>query len=539
MSTTVVSAFYPLSKSKHGVAKFLEWIKQFCRIPCNLVVFTDADSASAIREARGPLPLHLIERPFDSFEMTSPTMMEFWKRHHAIDVEKSIHSPELYAVWAMKQELVRIVIAENPFHSSWFVWCDIGIQREPSLHSFYESFPSKTSELCPPGHICFLEVERIPDSFVADWSAAVPMKYPVPWITLGGGCIAGDAAAWRDFGTAYIHMLHEFDSKGWFAGKDQVVYFATLMNRRSQKPFRLFYAKQFAAVSEIHWMSFPAILGGSVPAEIDMRFEDMRPECFVHLLGGLGNQLFQIAAGFAYCMRTNRRLVISAGTEGGRPTYWDSFIEKCAQYIGPKNSKSIWNEPHFHYREIPAGVDGLNGYFQSSRYFADNSHVIRELFIPSESIQKSVHDKYAHLLTDDFREHGVVVHVRRGDYMLPSKVPFHFVTTPTYFERACIQMKDKDPAAKFLIFSEDLDWCRSQPYFEGATFVDEPDECIALHLMSQYRHYIISNSSFSWWATWLTTPAETVFAPERWFGRSGPQDWQDVYEPEWIRVPCT
>lgn len=166
----------------------------------------------------------------------------------------------------------------------------------------------------------------------------------------------------------------------------------------------------------------------------------------------------------------------------------------------------------------------------------DVAPAIRDLFTPSDNIQKTVSDKYAHLLTDDFREHGVVIHVRRGDYMLPDKIPFHVVTTPTYFERACSQMKEKDSSAKFLVFSEDLDWCRSQSFFADATFVDEPDECIALHLMSHYRHYIISNSSFSWWATWLNTPAITVFAPDRWFGRWGPQDWQDVYEPSWIRV---
>lgn len=260
-------------------------------------------------------------------------------------------------------------------------------------------------------------------------------------------------------------------------------------------------------------------------------------EFYVHLMGGLGNQLFQIAAGVSYSMRTGRRLVISSETEGGRPTYWNSFLENCAKYIGPKAAKKIWNEPHFHYREIPNGVDGLNGYFQSSRYFTDVAPTIRELFTPSMLIQDTVRDRYAHLLTEEFREHGVVVHVRRGDYILPNKIPFHFVTTPQYFERACSQMKERDPLAKFLVFSEDLAWCRTQPYFNDAIFVNEPDECIALHLMSHYRNYIISNSSFSWWATWLNTPATTVFAPNRWFGRIGPQDWQDIYEPEWIRLP--
>jgi hypothetical protein len=539
MSTTVVSAFYPLSKSKHGVVKYLEWIKNFCVIPCSLVIFTDTDSSAHIREARGSLPLHIIERPFNSYEMTSPSRMEFWQRHHLIDPEKNIHTPELYAVWALKQECVREAIHMNPFNSSWFVWCDIGIQRESALQKFYETFPSKTSELCPAGRICFLEVERIPDSYVADWASSAPMKYPVPWTTVGGGCIAGDVAAWTDFSRAYLNMLDLFDKKGWFAGKDQVLYFTALMMRTTEKPYRLFYAKKFAEVSGIHWMSFPAILGGTVPAEIDMRFEDTRPECFVHLLGGLGNQLFQIAAGIAHSMRTKRRLVVSATTEGGRPIYWDSFLQSCARYVGPKKTRATWNEPYFHYHEVSSSADGLFGYFQSSRYFSDIAPIIKRLFTPSDKIQKSVHEKYSHLLTEELINNGVVVHVRRGDYIQPDKVAYHVVTTPTYFEKACSLMKERNPASRFLVFSEDLEWCRAQPYFTDAIFVDEADECIALHLMSHYRQYIISNSSFSWWSVWLNKPAEVVYAPDRWFGPRGHQDIQDIYEPSWIRIPCT
>lgn len=259
---------------------------------------------------------------------------------------------------------------------------------------------------------------------------------------------------------------------------------------------------------------------------------------FVNLMGGLGNQLFQIAAGVSLSIRSGASLIISANTEGGRPTYWESFLENCAKFIGPNTSKQMWNEPYFHYKEIPTSSDGINGYFQSSRYFTDISNNIRTLFTPSDKIQTYVSETYGKtLLTDELREHGVVVHVRRGDYMLPDKIPFHFVTTPIYFERACSEMKKKNSAAKFLVFSEDLEWCRQQSYFKDAIFVNEPDECVALHLMSHYKHYIISNSSFSWWAVWLNTPAVLVYAPDRWFGPRGPRDWQDVYEPSWIRIP--
>lgn len=117
MSATVVTAFYPLSRSKHGVTKYMTWIQNFCKNPCSLVVFTDAATAPTIQAARGELPTHVIVKEFHLFNVTSPRMMRFWTRQHAIDPEARIHNPELYAVWAMKQECVRLAIDANPFGS--------------------------------------------------------------------------------------------------------------------------------------------------------------------------------------------------------------------------------------------------------------------------------------------------------------------------------------------------------------------------------------------------------------------------------------
>ena len=219
----------------------------------------------------------VIVRDFYSFAMTCPAMMKYWEDQWNIDPENKIHSPELYAIWAMKQELVRIVLNNNRFQSKWFVWCDIGIQRYSDLQGFYSGFPSEVPRLCEPGRLTFLEVTKIPDSYVNNWNEGKPMEYPIPTVALGGGCIAGDAAAWLEFGEAYKDMLKEFAVRGWFAGKDQTVFFAILMEKRT-KPFRLFHAKPFAleggqAVAGIEWMSLPVMLGGALDAALDMRFE--------------------------------------------------------------------------------------------------------------------------------------------------------------------------------------------------------------------------------------------------------------------------
>jgi glycosyltransferase involved in cell wall biosynthesis len=268
---TVVTAFYPLSGSKHSTSNYINWMQNICKIPCNLVVFTSVEIAPFIKEMRGKLHTQIIVRDFSSFKITSPEMQSFWKKQYTNDPEKKIHSPELYAVWAMKQECVMLAIENNYFSSDWFVWCDIGIQRESSTQQYYMNFPNQVAKLCEPGRISFLEVDRIPDNFVEDWKhSIVPFRWPAPNVTLGGGCIAGDIEAWKDFSTAYVSMLAKFEERGWFAGKDQIVYFAMCMEKVTRKPFRLF----FPAYGRIdHWMVFPVILGGDASANIDDRFE--------------------------------------------------------------------------------------------------------------------------------------------------------------------------------------------------------------------------------------------------------------------------
>lgn len=278
--TTLVSAFYPITDSKYSIGQYRAWIQNFCKIPKAMVIFTTEVYSLEIHEWRKEfLPLtQIIVRPFDSFAMTCPSMMDLWMDQWDLDPENHIHSPELYAVWALKQELVRIVINWNKFQSKWFVWCDIGIQRYSALQGFYMDFPSEVPRLCEAGRMTFLEVEKIPDSYVDSWREKKEMAYPVPPVTLGAGCIVGDAEAWLEFGEAYKEMLKEFVLRGWFAGKESTVFFAILMERKT-RAFRLFHARPLSLKGQeeipgIEWMSFPPILGGVIDAHLDTRFEE-------------------------------------------------------------------------------------------------------------------------------------------------------------------------------------------------------------------------------------------------------------------------
>lgn len=268
--------------------------------------------------------------------------------------------------------------------------------------------------------------------------------------------------------------------------------------------------------------------------------------CFVHLMGGLGNQLFEIAAGYAHARKSGRVLQLADRPSCHRPAYWTTFLHKLADKVvkTPPTGIRLWREPHFHYTEIPGSATGIYGYFQSSRYFADVSGEIRDLFEPHPIIKAVTSEKYEDLLTKEGRANSCVIHIRRTDYLTGSNYEFHVVCDKAWYRRALAEM-DRQRAGqptRYLVFSDDLDWCRAaeqKDLWSGrdVVFVNERNDCVALHLMSQFQTYVISNSSFSWWAVWLSAAiTKTVIAPDRWFGPTGPQDWQDIYEPGWIRV---
>jgi hypothetical protein len=267
-SVTIVSAFYNLPSAKYSIGHYKKWIKQFCKIPAHIVIFTTEEYAMEIYHWRRTMleKTHVIIRDFHSFAMTCSSMMKFWSK-------QGEGSAELYAMWALKQELMRIAIHQNIFQSKWFVWCDISIQRFRSLEHFYMTFPYDVERLCVPGRMGFLEVDKIPQKYVDDWNEDKPIDYPYPNVTLGSGCIAGDIEAWLEFGEAYKNMLQEFALRGWFAGKETDVFFAILMEKKTKLPFRLFHAKQFVNVPGIEWLSFPVMLAGNIEAVVDSRFE--------------------------------------------------------------------------------------------------------------------------------------------------------------------------------------------------------------------------------------------------------------------------
>lgn len=119
------------------------------------------------------------------------------------------------------------------------------------------------------------------------------------------------------------------------------------------------------------------------------------------------------------------------------------------------------------------------------------------------------------------------IHVRRGDYV---NNKFYVDLTETdYYQRAMEQFTIKE----FIVFSDDLEWCKEQEIFKNCQFFTYYDEVKDMNLMAACTGHIIANSSFSWWAAYISPYTEKVIAPKRWYA-DGVE--RTKCPPEWVRL---
>ena len=256
--------------------------------------------------------------------------------------------------------------------------------------------------------------------------------------------------------------------------------------------------------------------------------------------GGLGNQMFQIAAAYAHAKENKNILKIRRlkDSDEKRPRYWSNMFVNCIPFLYDLLDSELkdWHQPHngiTTYTPIPEGSWRLHGLFQCSQYFAKYKEEIRTLFTPSPEIQTMVKYKYADLLS---KENVVVVHARRGDYLGLSHV---MTVLPEFYYRIAMNKIKEDMGGvtpHFLFVCEEPDfWKLVVNPTDSYTILEEPDEVLTMALITQFQNFIIANSTFSWWAAWLSGAAR-VYAPAHWFGPCGPENHSELYEPGWIVI---
>ena len=194
-------------------------------------------------------------------------------------------------------------------------------------------------------------------------------------------------------------------------------------------------------------------------------------------------------------------------------------------------------EPHYHFSQ--AALDSpdnvyLSGYWQSERYFRDVESQLREEFTFRDPMSPTAEPIYDKIKTSQ----SVCVHVRRGDFLTN---PLNGLYGQEYYSEGAAIIARSNSDLSFFVFSDDLEWCNENLRFDGdTTFVDDDFGGMKfrddLRLMSSCKHFIIANSSFSWWAVWLNrNPSRVVVAPRAWVTDSS-MDTSDLYPADWIRI---
>lgn len=256
---------------------------------------------------------------------------------------------------------------------------------------------------------------------------------------------------------------------------------------------------------------------------------------------GLGNQLFQIANGYSLAKRNNNKLLIHSiwnGMSKSRPSYWRTFLKNLNGFlVHPRETKRIqkYKEPTFGYSTISKNSKSiiLEGYYQSELYFEDYKEEIKSLFqLPSELVPSF----------DFTNELKVAVHVRRGDYL--KQPEFHIVMTKEYYMKAKQIIEEKLGSVPiYYYFSDDIEYTKEM--FKNDIkptdkFISGYKDYEELYIMSQCNHFIIANSTFSWWSAYLSSKesddSKIVICPDPWFGPKGPQDFQSIYCKKWISL---
>jgi hypothetical protein len=281
----------------------------------------------------------------------------------------------------------------------------------------------------------------------------------------------------------------------------------------------------------------------------------------VELMGGLGNQMFQYAAGRALALRHGVGLQVDLGwlgsrhagetprayalrarkadsvaTKAGRST--GLFARLAARLLEMTSREEVLRQVGHGYdpRLAEAGPNArLIGYWQSERYFADSAARIRdELRFDGELSVTGA--RFAERIA---ASPAASLHVRRGDYVSNAQArAFHGLLPATWFAAAAEYIAERAPGVDFWVFSDDPDWCERELRLPGTMSVVRgtagADE--DLELMTRCTHHVIANSSFSWWGGWLgEREGSLVVAPAHWFA-DPTLDTSTIVPDRWTRL---
>lgn len=253
-----------------------------------------------------------------------------------------------------------------------------------------------------------------------------------------------------------------------------------------------------------------------------------------HLMGGLGNQMFQIAhtisQGLVYNVESKFKPVSFTPNQAHQPTKYLTNIYRNVKFENdffPKNK--ITNTWGFKNLSINPNISTeFFGYYQGSKHFYGHDEKIKKIFKPSEEFLSKIFFEYPQLKT----KNNVSIHIRRGDYLNISNV---LPTIDISYIIECLNLiSDYD---NIFILSDDKKWVEENINYDKIIIPKNLEDFEELWLISLCKYNIMSNSTFSWWGSFLNeNENKVVFVPNLWFGPDGESNYQDLYEKSWKKI---
>jgi hypothetical protein len=299
----------------------------------------------------------------------------------------------------------------------------------------------------------------------------------------------------------------------------------------------------------------------------------------VKLMGGLGNQMFQYAAGRNIALRNKTGLKLDNKNGFIDDFYNRKYLlnnfnikENIAQLselpytLKQDNSSNLFSDRAIRYINKHIPIDGYNitkernlcfdsnafiprkkqyliGYWQSEKYFSDISDIIENEFtlkypLTGKNLEVAEVIKNSNSLCVHFRRlHGISSGVTSY-----AATEIHGSLGLDYYQNAISYIERQISNLEIFVFSDQPDWVKENFKSSSPTyFIDHNDDdhnYEDLRLMSLCKHQVISNSTFSWWAAWLNSNTDKiVIAPKIWFANKEMNDQTcDLIPYKWIRL---
>jgi hypothetical protein len=223
--------------SKHSVEKYMTWSDNLFTLNASVIAYVDIAFLHILEPKAARSRTVIVPMSLSGFK-TMACGIDIWRKQHALDCERGIHSPASYSIWAEKSSMLFEAARADCYKSLYFFWMDIG--------SFHEGPPPPLSTFPAPGFISDL----VNGSML--WSVVDVDQYRKYWLahqkgelerglgqkgldcpiaTLDGSCFGGDLQAVELWYEQHYKELDEHMIKGWFGGKDQMIFTSVCLHK--------------------------------------------------------------------------------------------------------------------------------------------------------------------------------------------------------------------------------------------------------------------------------------------------------------------